>query len=86
MEPMVVVAGCPKSGDWLTYWVWFARDGQRTRAGKLNVGEDGSGWLALNPEQPLSEFDTIGITVELDNDSREDVLVAPLGDEAVIEG
>src|SRR5215218_1409704 len=34
MEPMVVVAGCPKSGDWLTYWVWFARDGQRTRAGK----------------------------------------------------
>jgi hypothetical protein len=86
MEPMVVVAGCPESGDWLTYWVWFAREGQRTRAGKLIVGEDGSGWLALSPDQPLSEFDTIGITVELDNDAREDVLVAPLSDQAAIVG
>jgi hypothetical protein len=77
-EPVVVVAGCPKSGDFLTYWVWFSRDGKRTPAGKLTVGGDGSGWLTLNTNQPLSSFDTIGITVQLHDDSREDVLIAPL--------
>jgi hypothetical protein len=86
MEPMVVVAGCPESGDWLTYWVWFARDGERTRAGKLIVGDDGSGWLTLSPDQPLSDFDTIGVTVVTSDDTREDVLVAPLGDQGVAEG
>jgi hypothetical protein len=77
-DPVVVVAGCPESGDKLTYWVWFEQDGERTRAGKLTVGDNGSGWLTLYPEQPLTEFDSIGITVQLEDDQREDVLVAPL--------
>lgn len=81
-EPVVVVAGCPESGDTLTYWVWFEHDGERTRAGKLVVGEDGSGWLMLYPERPLNEFDSIGITVQMEGDTREDVLVAPLADES----
>lgn len=77
-EPVVVVAECPKSGDKLTYWVWFSREGERTAAGKLTVGDDGSGWLTVKSDLPLTEFDTIGITVVLENEGREDVLVAPL--------
>jgi hypothetical protein len=84
-EPVVVVAGCPKSGDYLTYWVWFSRDGKRTPAGKLTVGGDGSGWLTLNPNQPLSSFDTIGITVQLHDNSREDVMIAPLSESSATE-
>jgi hypothetical protein len=79
-NPVVVVAGCPKSGEYMTYWVWFARDGKRTPAGKLTVGANGSGYLALNGNEPLSDFDSIGITVVLDNQQRQDVLVAPLDD------
>ena len=85
-DPVVVVAGCPESGDKLTYWVWFEQDGERTRAGKLTVGDNGSGWLTLYPEQPLTEFDSIGITVQMENDQREDVLVAPLSDEQPNQG
>lgn len=81
-EPVVVVAECPKSGDQLTYWVWFARAGERTPAGKLFVGDDGSGWLRLDPQLALGQFDTIGITVVLENAEREDILVAPLHDES----
>jgi hypothetical protein len=86
MEPVVVVAGCPESGDFLTYWVWFAKGTERTPAGKLTVGDDGSGWMTLDPDLPLSEFDTIGITVVLADDAREDVLVAPLKHETVNQG
>lgn len=78
MEPAVVVAECPESGEHLTYWVWFSRNGERTPAGKLTVGDDGSGWLRVNSELAIDEFDTIGITVVLENDGREDVLLAPL--------
>ncbi|MCC6792618.1 MAG: anti-sigma factor [Thermomicrobiales bacterium] len=77
-EPVVVVAECPKSGDHLTYWVWFSREGERTGAGKLTVGDDGSGWLSVDPQLALDQFDTIGITVVVGEDDREDVLVAPL--------
>jgi hypothetical protein len=77
-EPVVVVAECPESGDKLTYRVWFSREGERTPAGKLTVGDDGSGWLTVNPDLMLNQFDTIGITVVLENGGREDVLVAPL--------
>jgi hypothetical protein len=84
-EPVVVVAECPESGDMLTYWVWFSREGERTPAGKLTVGDDGSGWLTVDSDLLLNQFDTIGITVVLENDGREDVLVAPLS-EGVSEG
>lgn len=82
MEPAVVVAECPESGDHLTYWVWFSRNGERTRAGKLTVGDDGSGWLRVDPELSLDQFDTIGITVVTEDEAREDVLVAPLNNPA----
>lgn len=78
MAPVVVVAECPESGDHLTYWVWFARGGERTAAGKLTVGTNGSGWLAVTSDLPIEQFDTIGITIELEDEGRADVLVAPL--------
>lgn len=86
MKPMVVVAGCPKSGDYFTYWVWFARGDERTPAGKLTVGGDGSGWMALDPNLPLADFDTIGITVVTAKNTREDVLIGPLKNETVNQG
>ena len=79
-RPVVVVAGCPKSHKYFTYWVWFSKEGERTPAGKLTVRSDGSGWLYLNQDVELSQFDTIGITVVLEEDKKQDVLVAPLGD------
>lgn len=82
-DPVVVVVGCPKSGDYLTYWVWFGKGQQRVAAGKLTVGEDGSGWIALKSGASLAEFDTIGVTIELDNRQREDVLVAPLTETSI---
>jgi hypothetical protein len=78
--PVVVVAGCPKSGEYVTYWVWFSKEGERTPAGKLTVRSNGSGWLYLKQELNLAEFDMIGITVVLDDEQRQDVLVAPLDD------
>jgi hypothetical protein len=77
-DPMVVVAGCPKSGDYLTYWVWFAKNGKRVPAGKLTVGGDGSGWITVDGNLNMADYDTIGITIQIQNDQREDVLVAPL--------
>jgi len=82
-DPVVVVAGCPKSGDYLTYWVWFSKDGKRVAAGKLTVGGDGSGWIALDDNLSLADFDTIGITIKVQDDKSEDVLVAPLSDSSV---
>lgn len=77
-DPVIVVTGCPESGEYLTYYVWFSIDGERSPAGKLTVGNDGSGWMTLTAELPLTEFDTIGITVVDENQERQDVLVAPL--------
>lgn len=77
-KPLVVVAGCPESGEFLTYRVWFARAGDRSPAGTLKVGENGSGVLAIESDTPLTEFDTIGVTVILEDEQREDVLVGPL--------
>jgi len=77
-DPVIVVTGCPKSGEYLTYFVWFSVDGKRSPAGKLTVGNDGSGWMTLTAELPVTEFDTIGITVVDENQERQDVLVAPL--------
>ena len=75
---VVVLAGCPETGKNVTYWVWFARGEERFSVGKLTVGEDGSGFLALSSDQPLSAFDSVGITIELKNEEQEDVLVGPL--------
>lgn len=77
-EPLVIVAGCPKSSEHLTYRVWFAREGERSAAGELWVDEDGSGMVKLSPEQPLHEFDTIGVTALNSSNEREDVLIGAL--------
>jgi hypothetical protein len=86
MDPVLVVAGCPESGDGLNYWVWLSRDGERVPAGQLTVGSDGSGWLTLEFDQPLSEFDMVGVTLELSGEGREDVLTAPLDSAAGTQG
>lgn len=78
--PLVVVAGCPKSTKYFSYWVWFSLEGERTPAGKLTVRSDGSGWLYLKPDFNPDEFDMIGITVVLGDDEKQDVLVAPLNE------
>jgi hypothetical protein len=78
MEPAVVVAECPESGEHLTYRVWFSRNGDRTGVGTLTVGDDGSGWLKIDPTLELTQFDMIGITAIMEDEQREDVLMAPL--------
>jgi hypothetical protein len=73
--PLIVVGGCPKSDDDREYRVWLERNGDRTRVGVLNVGEEGSGWLTFEPPEPLSSYDSIGVTMVTDEDVRNDLFI-----------
>jgi anti-sigma-K factor RskA len=60
---LCVYAMTPLAQD-KTYQAWLVKDGQRTSAGTFNVNRDGYGVLLINAEQPVSEYQQLGITVE----------------------
>ena len=47
-----------------TYGVWFTTEGQRYRAGTLQVGPDGHGRVTLRLFVPLSWIDSVSVTIE----------------------
>ena len=47
-----------------TYGVWFTTEGQRYRAGTLQVGPDGHGQVTLRLFVPLSWIDSVSVTIE----------------------
>jgi len=46
------------------YGVWFTTEGQRYRAGTLQVGPDGHGQVTLRLFVPLSWIDSVSVTIE----------------------
>lgn len=76
LPPLVIVGGCSPTTKDRAYRVWVARSGDRTRVGELEVSGDGDGWLEVELAESLDAFDEIGITMVIDGDQRQDVLVA----------
>jgi hypothetical protein len=46
------------------YQLWLVKDGQRSSGGVFSVNEDGYGTLMISADQPLTQFQTFGITIE----------------------
>lgn len=61
-QAMLVVHGLSPSVDGRRYMAWAERDGGRVRLGELVVDADGVGWLVLNAPEPMSAYDTVGVT------------------------
>jgi anti-sigma factor RsiW len=54
----------------LPYQVWLVRDGRRTRAGQVAVDSTGWGSLALQPPEPVSQFEWVNLTMIEDSGSN----------------
>lgn len=76
--PLVLVEGCPPTTEDRIYRVWVERNDERTPVGELEVDADGRGWLELSTGEPLTSFETVGVTMVTDGTRREDVLVGPV--------
>ncbi|MEZ4657474.1 MAG: anti-sigma factor [Caldilineaceae bacterium] len=48
----------------MTYQLWLIRDGQRTSGGLFTVNPWGNGTLVMQLDEPLDQYDAIGITPE----------------------
>lgn len=60
---MLVVYDLAPSNDDRTYMAWAERDGERVRLGELHVNDDGVGWLYLYGPEPMSTYETVGMTL-----------------------
>ncbi len=61
-QAMLVLHGLAPSGDGRRYMAWAERDGERVRLGELPVNDDGIGWLVLSGPEPMSTYESVGIT------------------------
>ncbi len=61
---LLVGIGMPQLPKGQTYGVWFTTEGQRYRAGTLQVGPDGHGYVNLRLFVPLSWIDAVSVTIE----------------------
>jgi hypothetical protein len=61
-QAMLVLHDVPSSDDEQRYIAWAERDGDRVRLGELTVNDEGVGWLLLTGPEPMSSYETIGIT------------------------
>ena len=52
------------------YQVWLVRDGHRMWAGQVAVDSTGSGSLALQPPEPVSQFEWVNLTMIEDSGSN----------------
>jgi hypothetical protein len=78
-QAMLIVHGLTPSGDGQRYMAWAERDGTRVRLGELPVNAEGVGWLVLAAPEPMSSYETVGITrFSPDAPDGEPYLVAPI--------
>jgi hypothetical protein len=76
---LILVDGFRPSDEDHIYRVWVARAGERTRIDEIRVTSDGCGWLIFESPEPLTTYDTIGITLAATGATeRQDLLVAPI--------
>jgi hypothetical protein len=59
---MLIVYDLPPSGGAHRYLAWAERDSERVELGDLVVNDQGVGWLLLYGPDPMSSYDTVGIT------------------------
>lgn len=60
----LVVADLPALDQGHQYQLWLVRDGQRVSGGVFSIDEHGYGAMVVYASQPLSQFDSFGITLE----------------------
>jgi anti-sigma-K factor RskA len=60
----LVVAGLPALDREHQYQLWLVRNGDRTSGGVLSIDSHGYGAMVVYTSQPLSHYDSFGITVE----------------------
>lgn len=74
---MLVVYDLPPTDDDRTYMAWAEREGERVRLGELRVNDEGVGWLYLHGPEPMSAYETVGMTLfSAENPEGETFLVA----------
>lgn len=76
---MLIVYDLPPTGDGVRYVAWAERDGERVDLGELTVNDEGVGTLHLYGPEPMSTYETIGITrFTPDAPGGEPFLLAPV--------
>lgn len=63
-DGMMVVEQLPPTPANQLYQVWLVRDGQRTSAALFTVGQDGMAQVMIQSTQPLTAYQSLGITLE----------------------
>ena len=61
---LLCVYGMPALPDDKGYQVWLIKDGKRESGGVFQVSEGGFGFLMVKPASPLTDYSSVGITVE----------------------
>jgi anti-sigma-K factor RskA len=61
---LLCVYGMPELPPDKAYQVWLIKDGKRESGGVFQVSEYGFGFLMVKPTHALSEYSSVGITVE----------------------
>lgn len=67
---VLAVHNLPKLEPGKVYQVWLVNaSGERSSAGIFSLDTQGYGWLVVTPPNPLSDYRSIGITIEPDGGS-----------------
>jgi len=61
---LLCVYGMPALPGDKAYQLWLIKDGKRESGGVFQVSEGGFGFLMVKPASPLSDYSSVGITVE----------------------
>lgn len=61
-QAMLVVHNLPSPDGEHRYVAWAARGDEQVQLGDMRVNDEGVGWLLLTGPDPMSSYDTVGIT------------------------
>ena len=61
---LLCVYGMPALPSDKAYQLWLIKDGKRENGGVFQVSDNGFGFLMVKPAHPLTDYSSVGITVE----------------------
>jgi anti-sigma-K factor RskA len=61
---LLCVYGMPALPSDKAYQLWLIKDGKRESGGVFQVSDNGFGFLMVKPAHPLTDYSSVGITVE----------------------
>jgi len=61
---LLCVYGMPALPSDKSYQLWLIKDGKRESGGVFQVSEGGFGFLMVKPTRPLTDYGSVGITIE----------------------